>query len=221
MGTQMKSLRSTPGWTWQRIIRVDLLSNASRALPIILFLPLVWLFYLSYLEYLETGAGFGVNPDEAFVKYLGEWSIRILLVAYCITPVSRTFGWGALAKLRRFVGLTAFVYVLLHLTSYVLLYIELDWVVLLEDVIERKYVVVGFLAFFCLLLMAITSTKGWKRRLGSSWRLLHRLIHIVVLFSLLHYIWLTKDGFGVIFLYVVCFGVLSIERLVRFIRKTY
>ena len=197
-----------------------MLSLTTRALPVLLFLPLVWLFFLSYLEYLETGAGFGVNPDEAFVKYLGEWSIRILLVAYSISPVSRVFGWRALAKMRRFVGLTAFVYVLLHLTSYVLLYIELDWEVLLEDVIERKYVVVGFLAFFCLLLMTITSTNGWKKSLRSNWRALHRLIHIVVLFSLLHYIWLTKDGFGVIFLYVLCFGVLSIERVVRFIRKT-
>ena len=197
-----------------------MLSLAARALPALLFLPLVWLFFLSYLEYLETGAGFGVNPDEAFVKYLGEWSIRILLVAYSISPVSRVFGWRALAKMRRFVGLTAFMYVLLHLTSYVLLYIELDWGALLEDVIERKYVVVGFLAFFCLLLMTITSTNGWKKRLGSNWRALHRLIHVAVLFSLLHYIWLTKDGFGVIFVYVVCFGVLSIERVVRIIRKT-
>ena len=197
-----------------------MLSLAARSLPALLFLPLVWLFFLSYLEYLETGAGFGVNPDEAFVKYLGEWSIRILLVAYAISPVSRVFGWRALAKMRRFVGLTAFMYVLLHLTSYVLLYIELDWGVLLEDVIERKYVIVGFLAFFCLLLMTITSTNGWKKRLGSNWRVLHRLIHIVVLFSLLHYIWLTKDGFGVILLYVVCFGVLLIERVVRFIGKT-
>ena len=197
-----------------------MLSLAARALPALLFLPLVWLFFLSYLEYLETGAGFGVNPDEAFVKYLGEWSIRILLVAYSISPVSRVFGWRALAKIRRFVGLTAFMYVLLHLTSYVFLYIELDWGVLLEDVIERKYVVVGFLAFFCLLLMTITSTNGWKKRLGRNWRALHRLIHVVVLFSLLHYIWLTKDGFGVILLYVVFFGVLSIERVVRFIGKT-
>ncbi len=196
-----------------------MLSLAARALPALLFLPLVWLFFLSYLEYLETGAGFGVNPDEAFVKYLGEWSIRILLVAYSISPISRVFGWRALAKMRRFVGLTAFMYVLLHLTSYVLLYIELDWGALLEDVIERKYVVVGFLAFFCLLLMTITSTNGWKKRLGSNWRALHRLIHIVVPFSLLHYIWLTKDGFGVIFVYVVCFGMLSIERVVRIIRK--
>ena len=193
-----------------------MLSLAARALPALLFLPLVWLFFLSYLEYLETGAGFGVNPDEAFVKYLGEWSIRILLVAYSISPFSRVLGWRALAKMRRFVGLTAFMYVLLHLTSYVLLYIELDWGALLEDVIERKYVVIGFLAFFCLLLMTITSTNGWKKRLGSNWRALQ----IVVLFSLLHYIWLTKDGFGVIFVYVVCFGVLSIERVVRIIRKT-
>ena len=197
-----------------------MLPLAARALPVLLFLPLVWLFFLSYLEYLETGAGFGVNPDEAFVKYLGEWSIRILLVAYAISPVSRVLGWRALAKMRRLVGLTAFVYILLHLTSYVLLYIELDWEVLFEDVIERKYVVIGFLAFFCLLLMTITSTNRWKKRLGSNWRVLHRLIHIVVLYSLLHYIWLTKDGFGVILLYVVCFGVLSIERVVRFIGKT-
>ena len=93
-----------------------MLSLAARALPALLFLPLVWLFFLSYLEYLETGAGFGVNPDEAFVKYLGEWSIRILLVAYSISPVSRVFRWRALAKMRRFVGLTAFMYVLLHLS---------------------------------------------------------------------------------------------------------
>ena len=109
---------------------------------------------------------------------------------------------------------------LLHLTSYALLYIELDWETLLEDVIERKYVIVGFLAFFCLLLMAITSTNGWKKRLGSDWRVLHRLIHVVVLFSLLHYIWLTKDGFGVIFLYIFCFCVLSLERFFRFMKKT-
>ncbi len=195
-------------------------SFPTRAFRTLFILPLAWLAYLSCLEFLETGSGLGVNPDEAFVKYLGEWSIRILLVAYSISPVSRTFGWGALAKMRRFVGLTAFGFVSLHLASYVLLYIELDWEVLLEDVKERKYVVVGFLAFFCLLLMTITSTRGWKRRLGITWRKLHNLMHIVVLFSLLHYIWLTKDGFGVIFLYIFCFSVLSLERFFRFMKKT-
>ena len=112
----------------------------------------------------------------------------------------------------------AFTYVLLHLISYVLLFVELDWLLFKEDLSERAYIIFGALAFICLLLMAFTSTRDWRKRLGMNWRLLHRVVHAAVIFALMHYIWLTRDGFGVIVLYVVCFCILAAERIYRILK---
>ncbi len=165
------------------------------------------------------GSGLGANPDEAFVRYLGEWSIRMLLLAYSIAPISRTFRWTRLGRMRRAVGLTAFAYVLLHFVSYLILFVELDWQLFKEDLNERTYIIFGALAFICLSVMAFTSTKDWRKRLGMNWRLVHRAIHPAVLLAVLHYIWLTRDGFGVIFLYVACFCILFAERAYRVIKS--
>ena len=167
---------------------------------------------------MESGSGLGANPDEALVRYLGEWSIRMLLVAYSVTPISRVFRWAHLARMRRTIGLTAFTYVLLHLISYVLLFVELDWLLFKEDLSERAYIIFGTLSLICLSLMAFTSTRGWRIRLGMNWRLLHRLVHPALIFAFMHYIWLTRDGFGVIVLYVVCFCMLAAERIYRILR---
>ena len=167
---------------------------------------------------MESGSGLGANPDEAVVRYLGEWSIRMLLLAYSITPISRVFHSARLSRMRRAVGLTAFTYVLLHFISYVLLFVELDWQLFTEDLSERAYVIFGVLAFICLSVMAVTSTRGWKKRLGMRWRILHRVIHPAIILAFLHYIWLTRDGFGVIVLYVACFCILAAERGYRAIK---
>ena len=182
---------------------------------IILFLPLGWLVVLLCQEYVESGSGLGANPDEALVRYLGEWSIRIFLIAYAITPISRVFHWARLARLRRASGLTAFTYVCLHFASYLFLFVELDWGLFKEDLSERAYIIFGMLALGCLSLMAFTSTRAWKKRLGVNWRVLHLIVHPAIVFAFLHYIWLTRDGFGVIVFYVSIFGVLFGERIYR------
>jgi len=181
--------------------------------------PFAWLVYLISLEIVQPTSGLGPDPAEGLLHYLGEWSMIMLLVAFSVTPVRRLFKKPLLARSRRMMGLFAFAYVVLHLLAYVVLYVESSWQLLLEDFVERTYITAGIAAFFGLLVMAITSTKGWRRRLGQNWLRLHKVIYLAIPLALLHLIWLRKDGFGDVALYILCFAILLGERAYQ-IRKS-
>ena len=181
--------------------------------------PIAWLVYLISLEIAQPTSGLGPDPAEGLLHYLGEWSMIMLLVAFSVTPVRRLFKKPLLARSRRMMGLFAFAYVVLHLLAYIVLYVESSWQLLLEDFVERTYITAGIAAFFGLLAMALTSTKGWRRRLGQNWLRLHRVIYLAIPLALLHLIWLRKDGFGDIALYILCFAILLGERAYQ-IRKS-
>ena len=181
--------------------------------------PIAWLVYLISLEIVQPTSGLGPDPAEGLLHYLGEWSMIMLLVAFSVTPVRRLFKKPLLARSRRMMGLFAFAYVVLHLLAYVVLYVESSWQLLLEDFVERTYITAGIAAFFGLLVMAITSTKGWRRRLGQNWLRLHKVIYLAIPLALLHLIWLRKDGFGDVALYILCFAILLGERAYQ-IRKS-
>ena len=181
--------------------------------------PIAWLVYLTSLEIAQPTSGLGPDPAEGLLHYLGEWSMIMLLVAFGVTPVQRLFKKPLLARSRRMMGLFAFAYVVLHLLAYVVLYVESSWQLLLEDFVERTYITAGIAAFFGLLVMAITSTKGWRRRLGQNWLRLHKVIYLAIPLALLHLIWLRKDGFGDVALYILCFAILLGERAYQ-IRKS-
>ena len=181
--------------------------------------PIAWLVYLISLEIAQPTSGLGPDPAEGLLHYLGEWSMVMLLVAFSVTPVRRLFKKPLLARSRRMMGLFAFAYVVLHLLAYIVLYVESSWQLLLEDFVERTYITAGIAAFFGLLAMALTSTKGWRRRLGQNWLRLHRVIYLAIPLALLHLIWLRKDGFGDIALYILCFAILLGERAYQ-IRKS-
>ncbi len=104
--------------------------------------------------------------------------MRLLLATLAVTPLRRLSGWSALAPLRRTLGLAAFSYVCLHLLTFVVLDQFFDWHAIVEDVLERRYISAGFAGFLCLLPLAITSTRGWQRRLGLRWVKLHRLVYV-------------------------------------------
>ncbi len=182
------------------------------ALAVLASSPLAWLVYLIALEIAEPTSGLGPDPAEGLLHYLGEWSMIMLLVAFSVTSVRRIFKQPFLATSRRMMGLFAFAYVVLHLLAYILLYVELSWQLLLKDFVERTYITAGIAGFLGLLAMAITSTKGWRRRLGQNWLRLHKVIYLVVPLALLHLIWLRKDGFGDIALYLLWFAILLGER---------
>ena len=112
-------------------------------------------------------------------------------------------------------GLWAFAYVVLHLVAYLFFYTQFSFAALLEDVVKRAYITVGFLGFICLLPMALTSTLSLRRRLGQLWLRIHKLIYVAVGAGIVHFLWLTRDGYGEVILYLVWFLALILLRQKR------
>ncbi len=178
-------------------------------------MPLVWLGWLVFQEVSQPGSALGADPGEAVVLYLGDWAIRGLLLTLCVSPLRRLFGWPALARVRRMIGLWAFAYVCLHLLAYVVLLAGISLTEVVGDLVRRPYITVGALAFALLVPLAWTSTRGWQRRLGRRWQRLHRLVYAAMALGLLHLFWLTKDGFLDVSLYALVFALLVAERVVK------
>jgi sulfoxide reductase heme-binding subunit YedZ len=89
-------------------------------------------------------------------------------------------------------GLFTFFYATVHLSMYVGLDFFFAWDLMLEDIRDHRYIYVGFATFLTLIPLALTSTKGWIRRLGRRWQKLHRLVYLTMIGALLHYVWGVK-----------------------------
>lgn len=185
------------------------------ALFTLLCCPLLWLAWQVGIEVRAPTTALGADPGESIVHFLGEWAIRILLLAFAITPLQSIFRTPLIGRQRRMVGLFAFTYASLHLLTYLYFYVEFSWAAILDDFIERAFITVGIAAFLCLIPMAVTSTLAWQRRLRAKWKLLHRLVYPAVAFAIIHLYWLTKDGFAEVVAYAVVFLILVGYRLVR------
>ncbi len=187
-----------------------------RALKIVLFAllstPLLWLVMQIGIEIDAPTTALGADPGEAVVHFLGEWGIRILLLAFSISPLQRLFSQPAIGRMRRLVGLFAFVYVSLHFFAYLFFYVEFSLKPFLEDFVERAFITAGIGAFVCLIPMAVTSTAGWQRRLRRRWMKIHRLIYPAIALAIIHFYWLSINEFGEVVVYAVWFVVLVVLR---------
>ena len=157
----------------------------------------------------------GANPLEAVIRGLGDWALRILLMTLAISPLRRLFNWPQLITLRRMLGLYAFFYAILHLISYLWFDQFFDWGEIWLDILERPFITVGMLSIVLLTPLAITSTKGYIRKMGKKWKRLHTLIYPISMLAVLHFWWMAKlDKFEVI-IYIFVLSVLLGERLIR------
>lgn len=134
----------------------------------------------------------GANPIERITHHTGWWGLALLIATLAITPVRRLTGWNRVIRLRRLVGLFAFFYVVLHFLTWLALDHFFYWPGILEDIAKRPYITAGFTAFLLLIPLAVTSTKGWIRRLGRRWTLLHRLAYPAAALGVLHFFWRVK-----------------------------
>ena len=150
-------------------------------------LPLAWLLFA-----LLTGRVMG--DQVKFMQHVtGDTALTCLMLTLTITPLRRTTGWNEIIKLRRLIGLTAFWYACLHLTTYLVFDQSLSMSEITKDIVKHPWVLVGFTAFLCLVPLAVTSTTGWVRRLGGKrWQRLHRLVYVAATAGVLHYFWLVK-----------------------------
>lgn len=155
----------------------------------------LWLSALAPAAWCVAGYFFdwlGANPIEKLTHVTGMSALVLLLVTLGVTPFRRLTGWNPVIQLRRPLGLFAFFYVCVHFSIWMVLDLglRLDWV--WDDIKERPYITVGFTGFLILIPLAVTSTKGWIRRLGRRWAKLHRGIYVAASLGVIHYYWLVK-----------------------------
>jgi sulfoxide reductase heme-binding subunit YedZ len=133
------------------------------------------------------------DPVERLTHVTGLTGLILLLVTLSLTPLRHFTGWNDLIRFRRMLGLWAFSYVVLHFLIYLVFEHFFSLSLISEDILERPYVTVGFLAFLLLIPLAVTSTRGWVRRLGGKrWGRLHQLFYVATALAILHFLWLVK-----------------------------
>lgn len=130
-----------------------------------------------------------VDPVESLLHVTGQWGLRLLLITLCVTPVQLIFKWAAVVKLRRMLGLFAFFYVTMHLAIWVVLDQGLDPGDAISAIFEKKFITVGIIAWFGLLLLAVTSNRYSVRKLGRRWKKLHSWVYLLALLGVVHFIW--------------------------------
>jgi sulfoxide reductase heme-binding subunit YedZ len=171
--------------------------------------PFFWLVWRIWHQDLTA------NPKEYIEHFTGDWTLRLIAATLAITPLRKLLHLPDLIRFRRLIGLFAFFYVCLHFTAYLWLDQNFDFAAILADVAKRPYITAGFTGFVLLIPLALTSTKGWIRRLGGRrWQRLHRLIYITAVAGVIHYYWLVKSDVRLPLLYGGIVAVLLAYRLV-------
>ena len=158
-------------------------------LHILLLLPAVFLVYGFF------AGTIGINPVEKMTHVTGEWGLRILLLSLGITPLAKITRSGWLIQLRRLVGLYCFFYAFLHFSIYLVFDLSLDFGFLVEDILDRPYITVGFLAFVILTLLSITSPIRIRQKMAHtliSWNRLHQLVYAAGVLTIVHFLWITR-----------------------------
>ncbi|MBX2804641.1 MAG: protein-methionine-sulfoxide reductase heme-binding subunit MsrQ [Hyphomicrobiales bacterium] len=148
--------------------------------------PAVYLFAAAFMNAL------GADPLKALENQLGEWALRLLILGLAVTPLMRLARIN-LVKYRRAIGLSAFIYVSLHLLVYVWLDQQQNWSAIWQDIVKRPYITIGMTAFLMLAPLAITSNRLSIRKLGAQgWRRLHRLVYVAAILGAVHYLLIVK-----------------------------
>jgi sulfoxide reductase heme-binding subunit YedZ len=157
----------------------------------------------------------GANPIEAILDRLGFWTLTLLTLSLAPTPAHDLLGLAWPVRIRRTLGLFAFSYATLHLLWYVGVDQVLDVGLLVEDVVKRRFMAVGFAAWLALVPLAVTSTDRWVRRLGyARWKRLHRLAYAAAALGAVHFVWRVKADLRRPALFLAALALLLLARLV-------
>lgn len=134
----------------------------------------------------------GPDPAKELALLTGEWAIRFLLLALAMTPLRQLSGRVEFAQRRRMIGLFALFYASVHFLVWVVFLLGLQWGAILEEVVERPYITVGFSSFVILIALGVTSPRAMVRRLGKNWRRLHRLVYVAGVLAVVHLVWIVR-----------------------------
>lgn len=150
------------------------------------WLPLIWLVFAALTDNLT------INPIQAAMQRSGQFALIFLLLSLSATPVNSLFGFHQALKVRRALGLYAFLYAVLHFFIFIFLDYGLNLTLILEALVEKRFIIAGASALIILTALALTSFQWWMKRLGKKWKYLHRLVYLAGIFVVLHFAWARK-----------------------------
>ena len=178
--------------------------------PSIFFLCLIPFFIITYKIYFNQ---LGPDPVKEITHHTGEWTLIFVCLTLAMSPLKRFTNLSIWIKFRRTLGLFVFFYATLHLLTYVVIDYRLDWQQIIDDVLKKKYIFVGFAAWLLLIPLVITSSQKMVKLLKHNWKKLHRLIYVIAIFGALHFIWLSKTIFFKPLIFLVIILVLLVSRI--------
>lgn len=159
--------------------------------------------------------GLGANPIEAILDRFGNWALRFIMIALAVTPLRRMTGWNWLSRFRRMLGLFTFFYAFMHFVTWFVLDREMRVDDIIEDLTERPFITLGFIAVLLLTAMAVTSVTAIRRRMGRNWQKLHYAAYAVGFLGVWHYWWQVKKDVAEPALYAAILTVLLGARVVN------
>ncbi|MCY3687873.1 MAG: sulfoxide reductase heme-binding subunit YedZ [Gammaproteobacteria bacterium] len=172
-------------------------------------IPLAWLILRIAADDL------GPDPAQELAIATGEWTLRFLLITLSLTPLRHISGQLAFVRVRRMVGLFALFYASIHFTVWMSLLLGFRWFAIGEELLERPYITIGFLALLILIALGVTSPKAAVRRMGKNWKRLHRLIYLAAMLAIVHLTWILRTDVSEAVLYGSILAILLGYRLYR------
>jgi sulfoxide reductase heme-binding subunit YedZ len=155
----------------------------------------------------------GPEPIKEITHHTGEWTLLFLVFTLSMSPLKRFTNLNIWISIRRMLGLFAFFYASLHMFTYVGLDYQFDLSAISKDILTKKFIFVGFAAWFLMIPLAITSSKKMMSVLRKNWKKLHRLIYLISILGVIHFLWLVKKDLTEPLIYLLIIIILLILRI--------
>lgn len=166
--------------------------NKLKLTPLQVIVHLAFWGLAAWLVWSYVSDNLTVNPIQALMQRTGKFALIFLMLSLACTPLNTVFGFRSAIKVRRSLGLYAFLFAFSHLLILVGLDYGFDWFLLRLEILDKRYILVGLAAFSILLPLAVTSFKWFMKRMGKYWKWLHRMVYLAGLLVILHYAWAKK-----------------------------
>ena len=198
---------------------MDTLTQVRFILKPLVFLACLAPFALVASDAFGLTGSLGANPVEEILDRFGNWGLRFIMITLAITPLRRVTGWNWLTRFRRMLGLFTFFYVFMHFLTWLVLDQGVLMSAIVEDLVERPFITIGFVALLLLTALAVTSTNGMRRRLGRRWQQLHYAVYPIAFLGVWHYWWQVKKDITEPLIYAAILAVLLGARVVAIRRR--
>ena len=172
--------------------------------PSVFFLSIIPFFIIFYKIFFNK---LGPEPIKEITHHTGEWTLLFLIFTLSMTPLKRFTNSSIWISVRRMLGLFAFFYASLHMLTYIGLDYRFDINAISKDILTKRFIFVGFAAWLLLVALALTSSIKMMILLKQYWKKLHRLIYLISILGVTHFLWLVKKDMTepLIYLFIILF----------------